>query len=169
MRTTKNLLNIRLFFDSLTNEVTQELKDQGRAVVLVGDGVNDGPAMATADVGVAMGGCGSAMAVVAADVVVLKDEPSAIARLLRLGRATVRLMKQNVVISVLLKVVVMCVALSGEAEVPLFVAVLVDVGSLLIVLLNSARLLGVVARDPAGESQEHEDGSASPHGSDNSL
>ena len=119
-------------------ELLKEKSSKGK-LVFVGDGINDAPVLARADIGVAMGGLGSDAAIEAADIVIMTDEPSKLATVMRIAKKTLAIVTQNIVFAMGVKIITLVLGACGIAN--LWIAVFADVGVAILAILNSIRAL----------------------------
>ncbi|BBM45500.1 heavy metal translocating P-type ATPase [Leptotrichia trevisanii] len=135
----------KVFAELLPNEKVEKLeeiyktKSEKGKVVFVGDGINDAPVLARADIGIAMGGVGSDAAIEAADVVIMNDEPSKIVTAMKIAKKTKTIVWQNITLAFAVKLIVLLLGLFGDAT--MWEAVFADVGVALLAVLNATRVL----------------------------
>lgn len=121
-------------------ELLKEKSEKGK-LIFAGDGINDAPVIALADIGIAMGALGSDAAIEAADVVIMTDEPSKIVNAIKLSKKTMRIVNQNIWFAILVKIVVLILSAVGLSN--MWQAVFADVGVSVIAVLNALRILRI--------------------------
>ena len=129
--------------DGKVEKVENLLKEKSKKgkLAFVGDGINDAPVLALADIGIAMGGLGSDAAIEAADVVLMTDEPSKIVDAIHLSKRTMRIVKENIIFAIFVKILVLILSALGIST--MWEAVFADVGVSVIALINALRALKV--------------------------
>ena len=120
-------------------EKVRRLQEQGHKVAMVGDGINDAPVLTRADIGIAMGGVGADAAIEAADIVLMDDDPAKIAQGVRHARRTMRIVHQNIIFALAVKLLVMVLGICGFAN--MWLAVFADVGVAMLAILNAMRAM----------------------------
>ena len=140
----KKLKLDKVFSNLLPNEKVEKIEElyknrtEKEKIAFVGDGINDAPVLARVDVGIAMGGLGSDAAIEAADVVIMTDEPSKIAQGIKISKKTYKIVWQNIIFALGIKIIVMILGATGLAS--MWEAVFADVGVALIAVLNAMRI-----------------------------
>ena len=141
----KKLKLDKVFSNLLPNEKVEKIEElyknrtEKEKIAFVGDGINDAPVLARVDVGIAMGGLGSDAAIEAADVVIMTDEPSKIAQGFKISKKTYKIVWQNIIFALGIKIIVMILGATGLAS--MWEAVFADVGVALIAVLNAMRIM----------------------------
>ena len=121
-------------------ELMKQKTEKGK-LAFVGDGINDAPVLAISDIGIAMGGLGSDAAIEAADIVIMNDKPSKILEAIKISTKTMKIVKQNIIFAISVKILVLILGACGIAT--MWEAVFADVGVSFIAILNSLRALGI--------------------------
>ena len=119
----------------------EKLLDPKEKLAFVGDGINDAPVLMRADVGIAMGALGSDAAIEAADIVLMDDKPSNIAKAIKISRKTMRIVKENIVFALAVKVLVLLLTAVGYTN--MWVAIFADVGVMVLAILNAMRCMRI--------------------------
>ena len=121
-------------------ELLKQKSENGK-LVFVGDGINDAPVLTISDIGVAMGGLGSDAAIEAADIVIMTDETSKISKAINLSKKTMRIVRENIIFAIFVKIAVLVLTAFGAST--MWEAVFADVGVSILAILNSLRVLRI--------------------------
>lgn len=122
-------------------EILEKIKSNSNGIIFVGDGINDAPVLSIADIGIAMGGAGSDIAVESADIVFINDEPSKVIEALKIAKENKKVVLQNIYFSIGVKVLVMILGILGIAN--MWMAIFADVGVSAIAVLNASKILRI--------------------------
>ena len=114
-------------------------KEKSGKLIFIGDGINDAPALSLSDIGIAMGAIGQEAAIEAADIVIMTDEPSKIIDAIEISKKTMKIVKENIVFAIFVKILVLI--LSGTGLTNMWLAVFADVGVSIIAILNALRVM----------------------------
>lgn len=138
-----NTVFTELLPDGKVKKVEELLKNKSETgkLAFIGDGINDAPVLSLADIGIAMGGLGADSAIEAADIVIMTDEPSKVAKTIKLSKRTMRIVKENIIFAISIKILVLILAAIGVAT--MWGAVFADVGVSIIAIINALRALNI--------------------------
>ena len=138
-----NTVFTELLPDGKVKKVEELLKNKSEngKLAFIGDGINDAPVLSLADIGIAMGGLGADSSIEAADIVIMTDEPSKVVKAIKLSRRTMRIVKENIIFAISIKILVLILAAIGIAT--MWGAVFADVGVSIIAIINALRALNI--------------------------
>ena len=138
-----NTVFTELLPDGKVKKVEELLKNKSEngKLAFIGDGINDAPVLSLADIGIAMGGLGADSSIEAADIVIMTDEPSKVVKAIKLSRRTMRIVRENIIFAISIKILVLILAAIGIAT--MWGAVFADVGVSIIAIINALRALNI--------------------------